>query len=235
MNTLWLFWISLSFFSYGVELFFLSMASGNVYLGFFSKHLGCLLFVLLAAGIWVVLNLRRLKEQIKLRASFMFERCIFLSALVAGLLNTTGNILLVAGYHYAEKANASAGAISALMFSNVLISWIGGIAMFKEKQVWQQYFGSLILIASIIGMSFSKKVSHEADSQNTTPYILSIICILLASAFWGSLIIICRLVKQRYPNSSTEDFSYLMTFFSGLSGVLFGVPFLSNMISTGQP
>lgn len=59
-----------------------------------------------------------------------------MSALLAGLLNTFGNILLVIGYHFAEKANASAGTISALMFSNVFISWIAGIAYFKEKQVW---------------------------------------------------------------------------------------------------
>lgn len=88
----------------------------------------------------------------------------------------------------------------------------------------------MLLICSIIGMSFSKKIESHEETNSNSYYVVSIICILLASTFWGSLIIICWLVKNKFPESSTEDFSYLMTFFSGLSGVLIGLPFFKTII-----
>ena len=132
---------------------------------------------------------------------------------------------MITSIKFADAAGSSPAAINSLLMLNVLTALLAGLIMFGERHSIIQYIGGIIIIGGILLITFERNMNTNKvfTTKDEINHYTAILFTILACLLWSLVIIFAKCVSY-YFNANIIEYSSLTMFFSGLMGLLTGIP-----------
>lgn len=146
---------------------------------------------------------------------------------LSGLLKCWELVCTINGLIHAARSGSSPGILSSLALLSTLVAFTLGRIVFKERQTCIQYFGWIILLGALIGISVFKHADFEFD-DNFTPeyqkveYVTSVLFFIGVGFFWGVSPALWKIGLLRY-NVSEHEFAIITIVIGCTLGGTFGL------------
>lgn len=140
-------------------------------------------------------------------------------AIIAGVLNASGNITIIFSMKYAFMSGSSPSTISAIIMFNVIALLIIGTTLFHERHLPMKYFGGALVFVSLMIITTQRSFessSKYSDSQNKNFY-LALLFITITTILWTSVAWACKYAVY-YHSAHSVEFGIVAMTLSGLVG-----------------
>jgi len=213
---------------FGSKFFFLALWHFSKIWIFFIEHIAIFWSALLSFVAYYIFyksSRSSFVSYITKDMSLLEDRRNFYFALLSGILNAFGNICIIFSIAMAKEAGSSPAAINWILMLNIIIALWAGLCIFGESHTWTQYIGGIMIIGSVILITFERHFDVPGtytNKQNMLHYN-SVFFTIVSWVSWSMMIIITKYACFKYKADIIE-YSSLAMALSGIVGCLMGIP-----------